>query len=399
VSVRQQVQQRIMVDLPTTVDTLVAAVTDEIPAYRALAPEQLDEVGAIAGWATSRILDLWVRGTTLDAADLNRFKGIGAARAMDGRPLPVVLRAYRVAAARVIDLVVERGENRLTVDDVMALTRLWLASVDALSEALYTGYTAAAQRMTGDHQRALADFLEDLLEGRQATAAALGDRSRALGVTLPSPPALLVVEAGAPMSTITQLALEDLIKSLMNPRRPDDDGERPTVLTALRGTRGVALLPNTVYSRIAEELDRLRWRGCLIELADLDQTPAAHRLATDALALAPDYAFDDRPLLIEGDAQVLALLAARPAADPTLVTATVLRAVTGPGSEHLIEGLDAYLRTGSAAEGAATLHLHPQTMRHRLRRLVTLTGRDPRRAWDRFVLQTARTATTPSSPR
>ncbi|WP_159081576.1 PucR family transcriptional regulator [Nocardioides sediminis] len=392
-SVRQQVQQRIMADLPTTVDTLVAAVTDEIPAYRALAPEQLDEVGAIAGWATARILDLWVRGTALDAADLNRFKGIGAARAMDGRPLPVVLRAYRVAAARAIDLVVERGENQLAVDDVMALTRLWLASVDALSEALYTGYTAAAQRMTGDHQRALADFLDDLLDGRQATAAALGDRSMALGVTLPSPPAILVVEAGAPMSTITQPALEDLIMSLVEPGGPGCDAERPRVLTALRGSRGVALLPHELTARVHGELEQRRLRGCLIELTDLTQTPAAHRLATDALALAPDRAFTDRAVLLEGDAQVLALLAARPTADPARVTATVLGSVTRPGSEHLIEGLDAYLRTGSAAEGAATLHLHPQTMRYRLRRIVTLTGRDPRRPWDRFVLETARTAT------
>jgi hypothetical protein len=397
-SVRQQVQQRITADLPATVDTLVAAVTDEIPAYRALGPEQLEEVGAIAGWATSRILDLWVRGAAMDAADLNRFKGIGAARAMDGRPLPVVLRAYRVAAARVIDVVVERGENRLTVDDVMALTRLWLTSVDALSEALYTGYTAAAERMTGDRQRALADFLDDLLDGRQASAAALSDRSRALGVALPSPPALLVVEAAAPMSTVTLVALEDLFRSLGSDLGHGTE-EKPTMLAALRGARGVTLMPLHATVRLAEMLSQRRWRGCLIEPPDLTETPAAYRLATDALALAPPRAFADRSLLLEGDAQVLALLAARPTADPARVTEAVLGAVTGPGSEHLIEGLDAYLHTGSAAEGAATLHLHPQTMRYRLRRLVTLTGRDPRRPWDRFILETARTTPTAGPPR
>ena len=77
----------------------------------------------------------------------------------------------------------------------------------------------------------------------------------------------------------------------------------------------------------------------------------------------------------------------------------MLGAVTGPGSEHLVEGLDAYLQTGSAAEGAATLHIHPQTMRYRLRRLVTLTGRDPRRPWDRFILETVRTTPTAGAPR
>ena len=100
----------------------------------------------------------------------------------------------------------------------------------------------------------------------------------------------------------------------------------------------------------------------------------------------------DRSVLGEGDDLVLALLAARPAADPARVVSSVLGAVSGPDSQHLVEGLDAYLRTGSASEGAALLGLHPQTMRYRLRRLVALTGRDPRRPWDRFVLEAARTA-------
>ena len=91
-------------------------------------------------------------------------------------------------------------------------------------------------------------------------------------------------------------------------------------------------------------LSQRRWRGCLIEPTELTQTPAAYRLATDALTLAPHRAFADRSLLLEGDAQVLALLAARPTADPARVTEAVLGPVTGPGSEHLIEGLDAYCK-------------------------------------------------------
>ena len=87
-SVRQQVQQRIMADLPTTVGTLVAAVTDEIPAYRALAPEQLDEVGAISAWATSRILDLGVRGTALDAVHLTRFRASAPPGPWTDAPFP-----------------------------------------------------------------------------------------------------------------------------------------------------------------------------------------------------------------------------------------------------------------------------------------------------------------------
>jgi hypothetical protein len=88
---------------------LLDAITAEIPAYRLLAPPQLAEVRAIASWARRRIAALWVDGGSLDDADLTRFRGIGAARALDGRPLPVVLLAYRVAASRSIDPVVAEG--------------------------------------------------------------------------------------------------------------------------------------------------------------------------------------------------------------------------------------------------------------------------------------------------
>ncbi len=393
--VRREVRQHLVGDLAATVAVLVEAVTEEIPAYRDLAPEQLDEVGAIAGWATSRVLDLWVQGTTLGAADLDRFKGIGAARAMDGRPLPVVLRAYRVAAARAVDLVVERSGDRLGVADVLALTRLWLASVDALSEALYTGYQAASERMSGDHGRALGDFLNDLLDGRQATAAAIKDRSAALGVHLPTPGWLLAVRASAP-DTVPSAALDDLAAVLNGPAPDDRQHDGQPALAVARATHAVLLLAQDPAARLDEALRERRWHGCLVAVTDPVLVPAAHRLVSDALVLAPGRAFAGRSALDEGDAQVLALLAARPGADPARVASAVLGAVSGPSSQHLIDGLDAFLQTGSASEGAALLHVHPQTMRYRLRRLVALTGRDPRRPWDRFVLETARTASASS---
>ena len=360
VSERARVATAIRDDLDRVVPDVVATIREQIPAYRTLSPAQVEEVSAIAGWATSRILELWVEGGDLAPADVQRFRGIGAARALDGRPLPVILRAYRVAGTRITDLVAEVGGERLSVDDALALARLWMASIDTLSEALYAGHSAASVRLSGDRERALADLLDDLLTGRQATRTALQDRCRELGVTLPAAPGVLVTTGTAPEDAV--LARER-------------DGLTVAVLSGL------------------DKLDhrsQTDHRGCLVRAADAADVPRAHRLAELGATTAPGRAFADRDLLDEADAQVLALLGAHRDADPTRLAAVVLGGV--PNQQHLLEGLDALLATGSATAAAERLGVHPQTMRHRIRRLVRLTGRDPRRPWDRFVLEAARTA-------
>ncbi|WP_344149216.1 helix-turn-helix domain-containing protein [Nocardioides koreensis] len=377
-SERQRVERTIRDDLDRVVPDVVATIRDQIPAYRTLSAAQVEEVSAIAAWATSRILQLWVEGGELEPADVQRFRGIGAARALDGRPLPVILRAYRVAGTRITDLVAELGGDRLSVEDALALARLWMASIDTLSEALYAGHSAASERLSGDRERALADLLDDLLTGRQATRTALQDRCRELGVTLPAAPGVLVTTG--PASDGAVLAGAVLAR--------ERDGT--TVAVLAEAGRAADRAPERTLPRTT--------RGCLVVAADAGDVPRAHRLAELAATTAPGRAFAQRhragDLLDETDAQVLALLAAHRDADPARLAALALGGLaTQP---HLLEGLDAFLATGSATAAGELLGVHPQTMRHRIRRLVLLTGRDPRRPWDRFVLEVARSVQPPA---
>ena len=363
VSERQRVERAIRDDLDRVVPDVVATIREQIPAYRTLSAAQVEEVSAIAAWATSRILQLWVEGGELEPADVQRFRGIGAARALDGRPLPVILRAYRVAGTRITDLVADVGGDQLSVEDALALARLWMASIDTLSEALYAGHSAASERLSGDRERALADLLEDLLTGRQATRTALQDRCRELGVTLPAAPCVLVTTGPAPVDA---------------------------VLARERDGTTVAVLADSCRAseRAPERTLHHTTRGCVVVAADAGDVPRAHRLAELAATTAPGRAFAHRDVLDETDAQVVALLAAHRDADPARLAALALAG--GATQPHLLEGLDAFLATGSATAAGELLGVHPQTMRHRLRRLVQLTGRDPRRPWDRFVLEVAR---------
>ncbi|WP_020667315.1 PucR family transcriptional regulator [Amycolatopsis nigrescens] len=358
---------------------LVATVVETIPAYRSLDPAQLAEVSAIAAWTFGLVLDSWVQDTPLEPRDLHRFRGIGAARAADGRPLAAVLRAYRVATGTATELIMEHGRDRLEIEDVLDLTRLWTVVLDELSEALFTSYTATSARLSGDRDRAVQALFDDLVAGRRTSHGALADRCHQLGVTLPTSPALLLAQPLDPASAATAADAGSLFAGLAGP-----------VLVTTRGRRAVLLTPPPSRAALAAALDGRGWCGCLNENSQIDELPAAHRLAADALDAAPPHAYRVNRLLTDGDAHTLALLNARPTAHPPSVVRAVLGSLTEPRHEHLIDGLGAFLATGSATEAARSLHLHPQTLRYRLRRVRELTGRDPRDPWDRLVLDIAR---------
>ncbi|MFF4212151.1 PucR family transcriptional regulator [Streptomyces sp. NPDC001796] len=378
---RSAVRAEIAAD-PLVVEAVVAAVHATVPVYAALDDSRLPEVRAIAAWGVDRLLHLWATDATLGPADLRRFRGIAAARAADGRPVQAVLRAYRVAAAVLTDEVAARG-RALTAADGLALARVLLTALDTLSEEMATAYAATTEDLAGDRDRALRLLLDDLIAGRHASVGALTDRSARLGVQLPDPYCLLVAEpatGGGP--DMPYEAAAGLLGAL---------GGGPGALSTVRGSRAVLLLPATAVGRAPALLDARAWRACAITGEGLDRVAVAHRLAADALDTAPAHAHRPGRVLDDADAHVLALLAGHPAAAPDHIARLVLGPLTDPGQRHLLQALTAYIDAGSATAAARTLHLHPQSLRYRLRRVHTLTSRDPRDPWQRLTLDIART--------
>ncbi len=371
--VRPHIRAQVLAQLSEVTQRVVAAIQAEIPTYATLSREQVAEVTDIASWGTLRILDLWVEESALTADDLRRFKGIGAARALDGRPLPAVLRAYRLAGAELTATVEQVGSELLTVSDTMSLARLWMASMDALSEAIYAGYQAAADRVSVDRERAIGDLAADLLVGRQVTRTNLADRARELGLEIG--PRLVLTVLRAPDAA-------DVARALLG------DVADATVIRVQAGSAILMTPPQVALDISSVATDG--WRGFRSSGLRVDDVPGAARLAEHLLDHAPAHAFTrTRPLLDEGDAHALGLVRRHPEADPARLTALVLGHLAGREHTHVAEGLAAFLRAGSAAGAAADLGLHAQTLRQRLKRLVELTGRDPRDPWDRFVLECA----------
>lgn len=379
---RQRAVGEISARLPDLTRSTIAVVQETIPAYRDLSADQLRDVSAIASWVLLRVPQLWAEQTEFDDHDLARFRAIGAARAEDGRPITAVLRAYRVAAIRATSELTDLGRRYLDFDDIAALPQTLLTALDELSEALNSGYTAARNRLTGDRDRALRELLDDLIIGRQSSPETLADRSNELGVSLPAHPVLLVAEPADPARSAGINTLAQLRDALIVPETADH-------LATLRGSRAVLLLPQPALPQIEVVLAGRAWRGCVIVRKQLNDVAAAYRLAADALDSAPAHAFRARPLLDDADAQVLALLRARPSADPTAVAGAVLGPLIEPAHQHLLDGLAGFLSSGSATGAAQQLHLHPQTLRYRLSRVRALTSRDPHDPWHRFTLDIA----------
>ncbi|MGW6058295.1 PucR family transcriptional regulator [Streptomyces sp. NPDC055189] len=398
---RELVRQELLAD-PRLVEAIVDAVHEQVPAYTALDGSRFPEVRAIAAWATDRLLDHWATDGAIDPADLRRFRGIAAARAADGRPLQAVLRAYRVAAAVLADEVAARAPQ-LSAQDAFALAQLLLTAMDTISEEMTTAYAATSERLSGDRDRSLQLLLDDLIAGRHASLGALGARASRLGVQLPERYSLLVAEpaepaelaepaepadATAPDGTPSDISLTTstaLLASL------GGGGARGTSLATTHGSRAVLLVPVVSADAVPEVLRRHAWRGCVISGESLDRVAIAHRLAAGALDTAPPHAHRPDRVLTDADAHVLALLAGHPVASPDQIGRTVLGPLVDNAQRHLLEALTAYIDTGSANAAARALHLHPQSVRYRLRRVRDITSRDPRDPWQRLTLDIART--------
>lgn len=371
------------------VDEMVGAVVDQVPIYRELSDTQLREVTAIAQWAVTRLSEMWVDGTRLTTRDISRFRGIGATRATDGRPLLAVLRAYRVAAAIITDAVAEHAPPGLTVADLAALVQALVAALDELSEALANGYQHKAAELITDRRRLIDEFLHDLLAGRQTSPGALADRTEQLNVRVPASFGLLLALGDPTTSPETHPARVAALAAspAVGADRGPVDLSTGALLSTVRAGAGVLLLPDgPEQSEVVTAVAAGGWRACLISGSSPATLPQDYRAAVAALEHAPVAAFARRTVLDRGDALTVAVLHGTPPVDRAALHAAVLGPVLTPANAHLLEGLDAYLTHGSAIEAATAVGLHPQTMRHRLRRLTELTGRSLTHSWDRLVL-------------
>jgi len=359
--------------LDSIVAEVITAVGAEVPLYsRPL--EGAFGAGLRLGvsQALGRFAELVASGTAQPAEGLDVYRALGRGEVRQGRPLEALLAAYRVGARvswrRFATVATDAGAGP---EELVALAELVFAYIDELSSASAQGYAAEQSLLAGARDRSRLRLLDLLLRGgvdRSVLAAAAADA----GWPLAAPLAVVLAPAGAPLAVA--LGPDALVQ--------EGDGEV------------LALLPDAAGPGRVEALRRaLAGADAVLgPVTAATGVTAGLARARRALRLRPRLGLAPGVLLVADEHRVALLLAADPALAGELAAEVLapLAAESRASRERLEATLLAWLaHRGERGRAAASLHVHPQTVRYRLTRLRELRGdalEDPDR---RFALELA----------
>ncbi|MEV4262730.1 helix-turn-helix domain-containing protein [Kribbella sp. NPDC049584] len=366
------------------VEAMAARIETEIEFYRTGGLVPADALRASCGANVEFMLES-LTGTGSDPVSARET---GRLRAEQGAPLADVMAAYRVGTRYLWDVVLAEAAATRITDQVLVLasSRLWQMQ-SSYTEAMTDAYRDVQSRrlLAQDQQRSA--LVEALLEGRMPGGGTVWEAAELLRLPYKGP--FVVVAAAVPEVGRQALpAAEELLRSV-------GLASAWRLLPDLQ--LGVVSVPPGRLAVLADFLIRSATGrvGVSPPYDELDATGQAARFARVALAgSTADSAvtlFDESPL-------TMAAVAA-----PDVMRYFVRNVLGGlddlapDDREVLLDTLAAWsTHNGSATETGEFLYCHPNTVRHRLRRIEERTGRslnDPRSVAELLLaLEAARTA-------
>jgi hypothetical protein len=349
-------------------DVIAAEMVEEIqrriPEYaRPGDPAYPRTVKAGVSVALTHFVDLLERPADQDGRWRDMFAAIGAGELHEGRSLDSLQAAIRLCARLgcrwLMDLAAADGAPLATVG---TLTEVVFGYLDEVADASAEGY-ARAQSAAGDPERLRRHLIDLLLADSPVAAEAVAAAARAAGWPVPARVAVVAVRAdprSRPVLAPDILADFDGAEPCLIVPDPDRPAQRRTLRGQLAG-RAAAVGPAVPVDRAARSL---RWARQALALTTRGVlTGPGPVWCVDHLATLA--AFQDEDLLgVLIERRLTPLSGLRPAQ-----------------REPLAATLLAWLQLDrNARDVAARLHIHPQTVRYRLRQLDRLFGpalRDP----------------------
>ncbi|MBL1085228.1 helix-turn-helix domain-containing protein [Streptomyces actinomycinicus] len=361
------VAQSLRSRLSELVERAARRIREEIDIYGPSGTVPEEELRASLWRNIDSLLAQFARGSE---PDLTEPSETGRLRAIQGGPLPDVLRAYRLGFAEVWAVLADEA-GRLAVDPsvlVPAASDAWQLA-DEYSDALTSAYRRAAAELVRTQERERSALTEALLTGRITDRGTLWEVAQTLGLPRKGPYVTVAAEATA----LGQEPLGDVEARLAAHGIPSAWALRPDLRIGI-----VCLLRPDALDLTMAVLRRLATArvGVSPAFASLDGSGQALRHARLAMNSRPAQAaprvvpFQDDPLtLVMAAAPEAAADLARTVMGPVLALGTDARAVLLDTFQSWIEA------AGNATATARALHCHPNTVRYRLRKLEDLTGR------------------------
>jgi hypothetical protein len=334
-----------------------AAVLASVPAFAAMGgsakfSRDLDEA-VRAG--LDRFADLIATSQqALTPAVRERFTGLGAAEARDGRGPEMLISALRVSARLLLRTAVDAvtAARPVGVREVMDLSDAITAFIDELASACTDGYARQVREEAGESDRRRRQLAGLLLRGGAAWPV-ITQASAAIGWPPPDRVTAVLVPAAEARAARFRFGADGVLA---------EAGEESVLL--LRDIPARADLAERLHGRGAVVGPTLGW----------DQVPTAVQLAE----LTPRPGYGEAPAFAEDHLASLALRG-QPAALAVL-TQRRLDGLTGlrPAQrDTLLRTLHSWLwHWGARQEVAAGLFVHPQTVSYRLAQLRDLLEAD-----------------------
>src|SRR4051794_9993557 len=325
------------------------------------------------------------------------YRGLGRGEMNEGRALDSLQAAYRVGARVAWRRLSEVGLRAgLAPAELCSLADAIFAYIDELSADSVEGYAQAQQAAAGERERRRRRVLAALLGG---DAEALRAAALEAGWPLAGSIALIACEP-EDLDKITRRLPVDALAGMYDELGciavvdPDGPGRRAEVERACAGRRA-ALGPTTTAEGARGSWTRAKAGLGANRAGAIRGAGAPGSVDARSGVGAGDAGAGDADagglLVVEEHLREIAFFEARePLRELAARALSPLADLTPIAQERMRETLKAYLdHRGNAPAMAASLHVHPQTVRYRLKKLRELFGPALDDPESRFELETA----------
>ncbi|GAB3935741.1 helix-turn-helix domain-containing protein [Kribbella albertanoniae] len=368
--------ERLSRDLTEVVEQIVARHQRDLPEYRSLPPEVLrTDVTAVTLDAVRYYVD-WLReGRSPYDAELARLASSAGRRSEEGLPLAAIQSAYLMGFEGIFRRLTAAAEPG-DLEAVRKLaSRLFEIAWEAMA-AVTEGYLVEMRVAVGERNEARRALLTALLTDDAPTV------TLPAGVTLAARYLVLAVRLGRHPDTMrsgvnTGAVERRMLRRLTGALDSTDDGGALTSLNASGGLVLVPLRTDVDWSYCEGLIERgTEAAGVSISAAGAIAEPAQIPAAASQVGQVLEVVrwFDRPPGLYRLQDVVVEYQLTRPG-----VARAELAGLLAPLEPYpdLIATLEWFVRTGqNRQQTASKLHVHPNTIIYRLRRITELTGLD-----------------------